>query len=655
MAETCIVCLNDLGGDAVSSPVVAESPPRLDNNDNDNDNNDKDNDNVSLLHKDARPDGDGTSRQISRLIPCLHMLHNECLKPWVERANSCPVCRASFNIVELLDTVDGKCCILQTSKRSETNALNKGPVVSTYAVQDKVQVAELDPSMIFEEEVTDDSDTQPCPFCGDNDNEDVLLLCDGCDVPSHTYCLGLDAVPSGSWYCEACETQRALNAVSDTPSRLHRSRRPERRTRAQQRSLRSHNQANSLQWAAVWQSIYDRLNMDLDFPFDDEEQISRSLLNTFARGSSHQGSHRAWQRRLEVAERQGVGRTFREPSAIIDEYVPRPSRPRVPRAPTPQPESLEEMRAWNAFERARELENDPSAARKRKESTLSPSPEPTEPERKLKRPRTRRTEELAAMATQNSNGEASRSTSRFNADSSSGGPSFLQSLLKDVEDASNSPRNDISGSSGFVVNTPNEFHSTSGPSSPSLSPASSNRSSPRLSTSPPPHSRRAVSPVQLSPNMDSPSSPSPEFSPAVSPVQSRSEDTEFRQRPNIPHHHSHRHNRSRNVRSSDVSPSRLNLSLSVKTAVQKLVGSELKPYYRRKVITKEEYTEINKTISRNLYDHVQEGEELQEGHLRELKDSARKSVKEAINAMREKALDSDKLELGNGVLDGSGS
>lgn len=496
--------------------------------------------------------------------------------------------------------------------------------------------------MIFEEEVTDDSDTQPCPYCGDNDNEEVLLLCDGCDVPSHTYCLGLDAVPSGSWYCDACESQRAISAVSDAPSRPPRSRRPERRTRAQQRMLRNHNQANSLQWAAVWQSVYDRLNFDLDFPFDDEQQSSRP----HGRATPRRGSHRAWQRRLEVAERQGVGRVFREPSAIIDEYVPRPSRPRVPRAPTPQPESLEEMRAWNAFERARELENDPSAARKRKEPTLSPSPEPTEPERKLKRPRTRRTEELAALATQN-NGEASRSAVRLNTDSA-GGPSFLQSLLKEVEDASNSPRTDTNGPPTYV-NTPNEFHSTSGPSSPSLSPASSSRSSPRLSSrSPPPHSRiRAVSPIQLSPSIDSPSSPSPEFSPTVSPAQSPTDTFELRRRR---HHDLHRQHQTEGIRSNDVSPSRLSLSLSAKTSIQKLVGSELKPYYRRKLITKDDYTNINRTISRKLYDHVEEGVELQAEQLRKLKDSAHKAVKEAVDLLRDKLSTTDEKSEPGDVL-----
>jgi hypothetical protein len=41
------------------------------------------------------------------LLPCGHILHNVCLKPWVERANSCPICRRSFNMVELSDRLGG--------------------------------------------------------------------------------------------------------------------------------------------------------------------------------------------------------------------------------------------------------------------------------------------------------------------------------------------------------------------------------------------------------------------------------------------------------------------------------------------------------------------------------------------------------------------
>jgi hypothetical protein len=94
----------------------------------------------------------------------------------------------------------------------------------------------------------------------------------------------------------------------------------------------------------------------------------------------------------------------------------------------------------------------------------------------------------------------------------------------------------------------------------------------------------------------------------------------------------------------------------VKTDVQKLVGSELKPYYRRKIITKEEYTEINRTISRSLYDRVEKSGQLHDGQFQELKDSAHKAVKEAVDSIRKKMTANDEnVELGNGVLEGSDS
>jgi hypothetical protein len=152
-----------------------------------------------------------------------------------------------------------------------------------------------------------------------------------------------------------------------------------------------------------------------------------------------------------------------------------------------------------------------------------------------------------------------------------------------------------------------------------------------------------------SPSIESPSSPSPEFSPTVSPAQSQTDTPELRRRPD---HRHHGQRRAEGLRSTDVSPSRLSLSLSAKTSIQKLVGSELKPYYRRKLITKDDYTNINRKISRTLYDHVEEGVELQEAQLRELKDSARKAVKEAIDLLRDKPATSDeRAENGNVLIE----
>ncbi|CAI7661832.1 unnamed protein product [Penicillium manginii] len=611
MSDTCIVCLGDLG-ESASDPLEPVSTPDSSTTAL----KDVGSADVVVQVKDGLVDED--PGEIAQLLPCGHILHNNCLKPWVERANSCPICRRNFNMVELSDRVGG-------------------PVTSSYAVQDRTQQADVDPSMLIEYIEDDLSDAQPCTICNESDNEDVLLLCDGCDAPSHLYCVDLTEIPSGSWYCTQCDSQRALGPVPETTARSVRStRRGTRRTRGQQRQVQNTSQINSLHWARVWQSVWDHLNIDLDFPFDDDRSVQR-VMQQRRRNEANQREFRAWQRRFEVAEQQGGGRRFQDAAPLLD-IQPRPSRPRVPREPTPEPESLEEMRAWNAFERAREIENNPNAARKRKEPTMSPSPEPTEPQRKLKRPRTRRPQELAAMAQQN--GESSRaasSSARPNGEMTSE-PSFLSSLLKEVEDASTPERTNSHGPSAATSIAPD--HGSPGPSSPSISPSSSRFSSPRLaSTTPPPFSRsRPISPLQLS----SPAEPSsPPFSPEVSfsgsahssPAKSRSPQSERepgRPRSRIPR----RALELANSRSLDTSPTRAGPSLVVKSDIQKMVGTSLKPHYRAKTISKDQYTEINRTISRMLYERAGTAESLDGDSRADIAAAAKHEVQKTIDSLR---------------------
>lgn len=474
------------------------------------------------------------------------------------------------------------------------------------------------------------ADAQPCTVCGEADNEDVLLLCDGCDVPSHTYCVGLDVVPSGAWYCSQCETQRALG-----PGPARTNERGTRRTRAQQRQWQNRNQINELHWARVWQSVWDNLNIDLDFPFDSDRAAERMFQQRRRQEANLRGV-RQWQRRFQVAEQQGGRNRFRDTAPLFD-FEPTPSRPRVPRVPTPEPESLEEMRAWNAFERAREIENNPNPSRKRKEPSLSPSPEPTEPERKLKRPRTRRPQELAARAQQN--GESSRaalSGSRPNEGLSE--PSFLSSLLKEVEEASTPGQSNSLGPSAPTSTVPTD-HPTPRPSSPSISPASSSHSSPILQSTPLPHSPRSrpISPLHLS----SPSEPgSPPFSPEVSfsgsPASSpiRTGNPTAQREAHRPRARFARraltHSRAR---SCDTSPTRSGPSLAVKSTIQKMVGVALKPHYREKTISKDQYTDINRTISRMLYDRVGTVESLDMDSHADLEIAAKHEVQKTIDTL----------------------
>lgn len=52
-------------------------------------------------------------------------------------------------------------------------------------------------------------DLYVCLLCGSGNDEDRLLLCDGCDDSYHTFCLipPLHDVPKGDWRCPQCLAQ----------------------------------------------------------------------------------------------------------------------------------------------------------------------------------------------------------------------------------------------------------------------------------------------------------------------------------------------------------------------------------------------------------------------------------------------------------------
>ena len=99
MPDTCIVCLGDLGGSENELPNLVTLQVESEDTEG------------RLLHSSPQLThdiGNPVTEMIAHLLPCGHNLHNDCLKPWVERANSCPICRQSFNLVELSLTIGGK-------------------------------------------------------------------------------------------------------------------------------------------------------------------------------------------------------------------------------------------------------------------------------------------------------------------------------------------------------------------------------------------------------------------------------------------------------------------------------------------------------------------------------------------------------------------
>ena len=466
--------------------------------------------------------------------------------------------------------------------------------------------------MIVDEDyaLEDDGSYDACMVCDEFGDSSQLMFCHSCEQLCHVFCAGLDEMPTrGAWYCQGCiENPALLEAATRRRGAAHG---PAAWVNGRCRVPR-HNRAPD-EWVGVWQSVWNRLQWDIDFPFEDEDQSENQ--SEVLRREAHE-----WERRFELARQMGAGTRFRAAADNIHSRrrgSNRSARPtnrslhrETPKTPR-DPESQEEISAWNQFEKARNQlaqlgdapappESTTSSRRGRKRKSVDSSPAGAEaaeqqPERKLKRPRTR-------LHIDNGRGESSSAAARRSivahegvqepatsppAGESSTAPGFLASLLQEVEVDRFAERDkEIAAPQPKRIIV--ERACSPQNSSPGLSPV---YQQPRtdMTTPPPLNLTRPRSPVEQD-----------QGSPTYSPYSPADDERPGRRR--LTHRTA---GLSSPPRSKDSSPSRLpTLSYSTKAELQRMVTAVLKPLYLKKDVTKEEYTEINRDVSRLLYEKV---------------------------------------------------
>ncbi|GFY94910.1 RING/U-box protein [Actinidia rufa] len=132
---------------------------------------------------------------------CSHYFCFACIMEWAKVESRCPLCKQRFVTI---------------SKPTRSNA---GIDLTTMVVEVPERDQVYQPS---EEELRvylDPYEHVICIECQLGGDDDLMLLCDLCDSPAHTYCVGLGCVvPEGNWYCEGCRPTALDSSNSLAPS-----------------------------------------------------------------------------------------------------------------------------------------------------------------------------------------------------------------------------------------------------------------------------------------------------------------------------------------------------------------------------------------------------------------------------------------------------
>lgn len=148
---------------------------------------------------------DETLIELGEIDCCDHRFCYPCIAKWAEIESKCPFCKLRFKTLTRI----------RLDPPLKEGLSVKGRLAGT--VISKAEVPEKDQRVVFEDpQFLEWLEGLSCIICNGSEQEDQLLLCDGCDQACHTFCLGLSTVPEDAWFCSHCQTARDTPAMNVT-------------------------------------------------------------------------------------------------------------------------------------------------------------------------------------------------------------------------------------------------------------------------------------------------------------------------------------------------------------------------------------------------------------------------------------------------------
>ena len=135
---------------------------------------------------------------------------------WSRISNCCPRDRIPFGLIDVSDSLSS-------------------PIKRTEIIQDTKNQSS---SETFEHYEDGYEDVTFCQICNSHDHEDTMLLCDICDGGYHIFCIGLETIPTGDWFCSQCSNNEDSPVRPPSVNSTIRSRLSHVRTAATQRQRR---------------------------------------------------------------------------------------------------------------------------------------------------------------------------------------------------------------------------------------------------------------------------------------------------------------------------------------------------------------------------------------------------------------------------------